>query len=191
MAWKHSRDLLRPQFTMNRAENLAQIQDAVEKLLAHISKSDLVDLQPLFFRLTLETTTFLLFGESIGALDLTGQRTGPASEEEDFAEAFTIAQDYLAQRGRLGNLYWLINGPRFWRACRTVHKFIDSMIEGRLEAAKATQLGDEESLGKVGKYIFLDALLQETHDIFTVRSQVLNLLLAGRDTTACCLTWAV
>ncbi|GME24196.1 n-alkane-inducible cytochrome P450 [Neofusicoccum parvum] len=180
-AWKHSRELLRPQFTENRAENFAQIQEAVENLVSLIPEGRPVDLQPLFFRFTLDTTTFLLFGESIGSLHPKSAEL-TASKESDFAEAFTVAQDCLAQRGRLGDLYWLIGGPRFWKACNIVHTFVDSMVRERLQ--------DSELERSSGKYVFLDALLEQTRDVFTLRSQLLNVLLAGRDTTACCLSWA-
>ncbi|KAK5170523.1 uncharacterized protein LTR77_005111 [Saxophila tyrrhenica] len=180
VAWKASRDILRPQFMGNRAKNFAQMQEATEKLIDSIPGDRPFDLQPLFFRFTLATTTYLLFGKSIGALD-ESQDLEAASREAEFAEAFTVAQDYLAQRGRLGDLYWLIGGPKFWKACRTVHDFVDSMIKTRIDARDT---GDS-------KYVFLDALLQQTNDIFLLRSQILNVLLAGRDTTACCLTWTL
>ncbi|KAF4545342.1 N-alkane-inducible cytochrome P450 [Lasiodiplodia theobromae] len=191
-AWKHSRELLRPQFTANRAEKFAQIQSAVEDLIALIpgDGKQPVDLQPLFFRFTLDTTTFLLFGESIGSLR-GGAEERAASEETRFAEAFTVAQDYLAQRGRLGDVYWLIGGPRFWNACRTVHAFVDSMVRDRLrDAEEEKKEGSDSAATKSDKkYVFLDALLEQTRDVFTLRSQLLNVLLAGRDTTACCLSW--
>ncbi|KAL2688454.1 n-alkane-inducible cytochrome P450 [Phyllosticta citricarpa] len=185
-AWKHSRELLRPQFAKNRAQNFEQIQAAVQKLVDQIPNRQPVDLQPLFFRFPLDTTTYLLFGESIGSLDATESSHESASEEADFTEAFTVAQDFLAQRDRLGDLYWLIGGPKFWRACKTVHRFVDSIVRERLENSNknnATLSGTES------KQVFLDSLLLEKQDVFTIRSQLLNVLLAGRDTTACCLSW--
>ncbi|KAK8184355.1 cytochrome P450 [Phyllosticta citribraziliensis] len=185
-AWRHSRELLRPQFSKNRAQHFEQIQTAVQKLVNQIPDGKPVDLQPLFFRFTLDTTTYLLFGESIGSLDATGSSHESATEEADFAEAFTVAQDFLAQRGRLGDLYWLIGGPKFWRACKTVHRFVDSMVRERLENSnkKSAVLPETES-----KQVFLDSLLLERQDVSAIRSQLLNVLLAGRDTTACCLSW--
>jgi len=58
--WKHSRDLLRPQFASNRYQNFEEIKTSVERLLDQIPEDGIVDLQPLFFRLTSDTTTFLL-----------------------------------------------------------------------------------------------------------------------------------
>ncbi|GME48853.1 cytochrome P450 [Neofusicoccum parvum] len=187
-AWRHSRELLRPQFAKNRAQNFEQIQAAVQKLADQIPDGQPVDLQPLFFRFTLDTTTFLLFGESIGSLDATGSGHDSASEEADFAEAFTVAQDFLAQRGRLGDLYWLIGGPKFWRACKTVHRFVDSMVRERLRDSSNNRQSGAPSEAE-SKHVFLDSLLLNRQDVFTIRSQLLNVLLAGRDTTACCLSW--
>jgi cytochrome P450 len=53
-------------------------------------------------------------------------------------------------------------------------------------------LSAETQDGKVADYhSFLDALIQETRDPKVLRDQLLNVLLAGRDTTACCLTWTL
>jgi hypothetical protein len=68
------------------------MQEATEKLIALIPNACPVDLQPLFFRFSLETTTHLLFNRSIGALEQSDNE-GVAGREAKFAEAFTIAQD--------------------------------------------------------------------------------------------------
>ena len=138
-----------------------------------------MDLQPLFFRLTLNTTMFLLFGQM--------QNDAAASGDAKFAEAFNLAQDYLARRGRLGDLYWLIGGQKFRDACRTVHQFVDSIVDKALQASNAAAGGSHIK----SNYVFVDALIQETKDPVVLRSQLLNILLAGRDTTACCLSWAL
>ena len=39
--------------------------------------------------------------------------------------------------------------------------------------------------------MFIDALIQETRNKKELRDQCLNVLLAGRDTTACCLSWTL
>lgn len=40
----------------------------------------------------------------------------------------------------------------------------------------------------LGDHVFLNRLMSETHDKVTIRSEILNILLAGRDTTAATLT---
>lgn len=66
--WKHSRELLRPQFTHRQYEDLELFREAVDNLIDILPESGVVDLQPLFFRLTLDTTTAFLFGDSVDSL---------------------------------------------------------------------------------------------------------------------------
>ncbi|KAM0817194.1 putative Cytochrome P450 [Seiridium cardinale] len=92
--WKHSRELLRKQFVRAQYQNLDHFREHVDNLVACIANNDVADLQPLFFNLTLDTTTALLFGQSVyslrGAIDQKDENRG-------FAEAFTTAQEGLAK----------------------------------------------------------------------------------------------
>lgn len=184
--WKHSRELLRPQFASNRYQNFEEVKNCVESLLAQIKPDTPIDLQPLFFRLTFDTTTFLLFGETMSSL----QSSSIASQESEFARAFNLSQEYLSHRGRLGLFYWLMNPPEFRRACKLTHKFVDAAVQQALDkpsaASHQTQNEKERS-----SYVFIDALVQQTRDKRFLRDQCINVLLAGRDTTACCLTWTM
>lgn len=181
--WKHSRELLRPQFMSNRFQNFEQIKECVHNLIANIPPSGVVDLQPLFFRFTFDTTTYLLFGRSMSALS----SADVAGKETEFADAFNKAQDHLAQRGRLGDFYWVLPRSEFAKACNTCHRFVDEAVRRSLEDSKRTTAEQADRKN----YIFIDALIQQTQDPKVLRDQCLNLLLAGRDTTACCLSWAL
>jgi len=181
-AWKHSREMLRPLFSANRVNNFTQIQEHVEQLISCIPQNQVVDFQPLFFRLTLDTTTYLLFGRSIDSLGT------QSAQSESFSESFRITQYFLAQRGRLGSFYWLIGGKAFRSACATVHEFIDGAIRDALTTEKLNKISKLET---ASDYVFLNALIKETQDPKILRDQLLNILLAGRDTTACCLALAL
>ena len=181
-SWKHSREMLRPLFSSNRVDNFLQIQEHVEALISCIPEGQVVDFQPLFFRFTLDTTTYLLFGRNINTLGT------PTPLSEAFAESFRVAQDFLAKRGRLGAFYWTIGGKKFRHACATVHEFIDTTIQDALAEHNSNSVSTLRSRPNYG---FLGTLLQETQDPKALRDQLLNLLLAGRDTTACCLTWTM
>ncbi|KAF9696347.1 hypothetical protein EKO04_005637 [Ascochyta lentis] len=122
--WKHSRDILRPQLQHKQYENLEVFRPAVDDLIGLLQESNgTVDLQTLFFRLTLDTTTAFLFGESVRSLV-----TPEAIEENTFANAFNTAQQWVTKRFRLLDLYWLINGREFRQACDNVHKFADQIL---------------------------------------------------------------
>ncbi|PIG88547.1 n-alkane-inducible cytochrome P450, partial [Aspergillus arachidicola] len=178
-AWKHSRELLRPQLSRQKYRTLKVFRAHVDSLLRQIPTDGTeVDLQPLFFRLTLETTTDFLFGKSIN-----GMKPGQFSKGEKFARDFDNAQSYVLRRFRLLDLYWLISGPGFWRSCSSVHQFIQEIIDART--------GDKlETSEKNGHYVF-DSIAQEASTRDSLRGQLLNVLLAGRDTTACLLSWTL
>src|SRR5271163_4346128 len=68
-AWKHSRELLRKQFVRTQYQNLDHFREHVDNLISRLpAKEGVIDLQPLFFNLTLDTTTALLFGLSVYSL---------------------------------------------------------------------------------------------------------------------------
>lgn len=139
-----------------------------------------IDLQPLFFRFTLDTTTALLFGQSVYSL-----KSDASSDEKEFAEAFNLAQEYLMKRYRLLDLYFLIGGRKFVNACKKVHKFVDGIVARGLADLANTKQDQPD------RYLFLDVVAQDSQDQYAVRDQLLNILLAGRDTTACLLSWTL
>ncbi|KAL2039296.1 hypothetical protein N7G274_007964 [Stereocaulon virgatum] len=177
-AWKHSREMLRPQFARQQYQNLDILREHADDLIACILKSrKSIDLQPLFFRFTLDTTSAFLFGESTYSL-----RANQSADDIEFAKAFDIAQDYVVQRYRYLDFYWLIGGRRFREACTSVHTFIEGIIDRR-------QANSAKSSDGHGRYVFIDAIAKDSHDRKALRDQLLNILLAGRDTTACLLSW--
>ncbi|KAE8423951.1 cytochrome P450 [Aspergillus pseudocaelatus] len=166
-AWKPSRELLRPQLSRQKYRTLVVFRSRIDNLLGHIPADGTeVDLQPLFFRSTLETTTEFLFGKSINSIE-----SGEFNKGEKFAEGFHNAQSYVIQRFRLLDLYWLIAGPGFWRSCASVHHLIEKMIDARN-----------------GKCV-VDCIAQDVNSRDCFRGQLLHVPLAGRDTTECLLNW--
>ena len=179
-AWKHSRDLLRKQFIRVQSQNFDHFHEHVDNLIHQLPSSGVVDLQPLFMDLTLDTATALLFGRSVYAL-----RAGIDQDKENkmFAESFNIAQEGIAKRFRIAPWQFLYSPPTFRRACRDVHRFVEKYIkELNLENAETDQRK---------QYGFIKQVAKESADTKELRDQLLNVLLAGRDTTACCLAWTL
>lgn len=174
--WKHSRTMLRPQFAREQVSHVNMLEPHVAALVRHIkSNSGQFDLQELFFRLTMDSATEFLFGESV----LTLSNTPPDDdfpERLQFNDAFNKSQLHLSKRFALQNLYWLHNNSEFKKVNAIVHKFSDHYIN------LALNLSPEELEKK--RYIFLYELVKETRDPKVLRDQALNILLAGRDTTA-------
>jgi cytochrome P450 len=178
--WKRSRDMLRPQLQHKQYESLDVLRTAVDDLIERIQESSgVVDLQTLFFRLTLDTTTAFLFGESVRSLI-----TPEAAGERTFATAFNTAQRWVTNRFRLLDLYWLVDSKEFRQACSDVHNFADQIINRNLSS-------DRSENKDSAKYVFLDTVAKSTTDRTALRGQIINLLTAGRDTTACLLSWTL
>ena len=178
--WKHSRELLRPQFTRQQYQNLDVFEEHLQNLMAHFrGDGSSIDIQPLLFKYTLDTTTAFLFGHSVYSLKEEGSADGVK-----FAQNFETAQDLVVKRFRLLDLYWLIGGRKFNDACHSVHQFVDTIIVQRYAQSKSKQEQCE-------RYVFFDAVAQDSKDTVALRGQLLNILLAGRDTTACLLLWTL
>lgn len=152
-------------------------------MLNGINPGSIVDLQPLFFQLTLETTLFMMFGDGAHRMI----RNADGSAHSILGDALNQAQEYLAYRTRVGNLYWLIDGPAMWRACKTVHTFVDAAIKEALDFGSEGHGGS----GVRKRYVFVDALIEQTRDPAVLRDQCTGILIAGRDTTAACLGWTM
>jgi cytochrome P450 len=138
------------------------------------------DLQPLFFNLTLDVATEFLFGQSANSIS-----SIEGSEQHKFGKAFDFAQSGLGMRSRLGKLACLIRNKEFDHACKDVHAFVDDIVRKELE--KLDSKDAEKAIdgdGKEERYIFLAELVKSTRDPKQLRDELLNILLAGRDTTA-------
>ncbi|KAG9227957.1 putative cytochrome P450 alkane hydroxylase [Amylocarpus encephaloides] len=179
--WEHSRSLIRPSFTRSQVADLDTFEAHIKQLLAKIPRDGTTfDLQPLLFKLTLDSATEFLFGESVNSLS-----SAVGSEQERVGKAFDFAQSKLALRIRMGNLSFLQGGREFTKACKEVHEFFDEIVRKQLEKTEPKDAEKSiDSPGKKGKYRFLDELIKSTRDPKQLRDELLNILLAGRDTTA-------
>lgn len=192
--WKHSRAMLRPQFTREQISQMSTIETHMKKMLTLLQGHETtpVDIQKLFFKLTIDTATEFLFGESVQSLN---ERGNPKiRNSESFGNAFDKALAYLADRSTANSFYFLYNSKDFQNWCKVCKEFTDSFVQLALERYRLKQEKhyDDEKVNDGGnkpKYVFLDELVKETQDPVILRDQSLNILLAGRDTTASVLSW--
>jgi cytochrome P450 len=152
----------------------------VDNLVKRIGAGGIVDLQPLFFDLTLDVATAVLFGRSVYSLRANIDQN---ARNREFAESFNIAQEGLAKRFRIAPFHFVYNPRAFRQACKRVHQFVEEYIEER--QARKNSISDDSSSW------FMDQVAQESATNAELRDQLLNVLLAGRDTTACCLSWTL
>ncbi|KAK4503864.1 hypothetical protein PRZ48_004779 [Zasmidium cellare] len=176
--WQHSREMLRPNFVRSQVGDLATFENHIGHLIQAIQPNTTVDLSVLFFRLTIDSATEFLFGESTNSLT-------NSNGEGGFAEAFTSSQDYIANSTRWGVLGKILNTEQkqFEKNNKFCHDFVDYFVDKGL--ARRTEL---LSNPKPDRYVFIDELVRQTTDRKRIRDESLNILLAGRDTTASLLT---
>ena len=191
--WQHSRSLVRPAFTRAQVADLESFEPHVQQLIRQIpGDGRTVDLMPLFYRLTLDQATEFLLGESVNSLS-----SAEGSAQQRFGAAFDYAQTKLGSLNSAGVGAWLWPNRRFIEAVGFAHAFVDEFVrKARKERAsddgkEKEKMGgdkDDEEEGKQGRYVFLNELAKATDDPIQMRNEILNVLLAGRDTTASMLT---
>ena len=117
-AWHRSREMLRPNFVRNQVADLRTFETHVDHLIQAIPLDrSTVDLQELFFRLTLDSATEFLFGESTNSLAPGTTKLSAAR----FAEAFNRSQDSIGRTARFGPLSALVPDSEFWKDAKFVH----------------------------------------------------------------------
>jgi len=181
-AWKRSRDLIRRQFVRVQKQTLQAFTPHVDELVSTLKQAaavgDIVDLKPFFFEFTLNTTTKLLFGEPHSSL--------PKKDRDALRDNFDYAALCVGIRVRLADLAPLYSPAKFKRACKVVRDWATFFAD------KALKYKDEVGEEKASeKYSFIIDLWKEMKDEALVRDQLLHILIAGRDSTACLLSWTL
>ncbi|GJN72923.1 cytochrome P450 52A11 [Purpureocillium lilacinum] len=193
--WHNSRQLIRPQFTRDRVSDLECFESHMETLfkamanggplngenqVVDMSQNDgrVLDISNLFYRYTLDVATDFLLGTDVKSL---------STPKQEFAEAFNEVQRIQNIITRTNKLRYLV--PKWtYRAClRVINAFIHKFIERTLRMAPSEF--DKTKSDK--SYTFLHELARFTRDPKVIRDQVIAVLLAGRDTTAGTLSWAI
>jgi cytochrome P450 len=108
--WKHSRDLVRPQFSHEQVSNL-DLMDRHVQILLNILKTDesgwtpSMDVQPLFFHFTLDTAIEFLYGQSVHSQSANAYPESHSSTIDGaaFSRNLDAAKHLVDKRGALGN----------------------------------------------------------------------------------------
>ncbi|KAI0703354.1 cytochrome P450 [Cerioporus squamosus] len=199
--WKFHRSMTRPFFSKDRISHFDMFDrhaaDALQQMKNRLRDGYAVDWQDLVSRFTLDSATEFLFGKDVRSLsaglpypptsDIARMHTSKP-EADEFASAFYNAQLASSKRGRFQEAWPL---AEFWHdkveaQKAEIDKFIAPILTDALQKKNAAQdekVTDEDTL--------LSQLLKVTDDYNIIRDETLNILLAGRDTTACTLTFAV
>ncbi|EFQ97097.1 hypothetical protein MGYG_00140 [Nannizzia gypsea CBS 118893] len=178
--WAISRALIRPNFVRDQVADLEMFEKLVPDLFALIPRDGktTVDLQSLFFRYTTDSATDFLFGESVGTL-----KSSPP--EFGFSDAFNYSLQSIIKKSTLGPLCMFYYDPKANECNRICREFAQRFVDRAVltvESDKYREQGDFKSKGQ--KYVFLHELASRTSDKRRILDEVMNVLVAGRDTTA-------
>ena len=181
--WEHSRALIKPTFARSQIADLhLKTFDAqVERLIALIpGDGSSVDLQPLFGRLALDSSTEFLFGESIGSLS----SASIAKDAQDFLDAYNHGQMMIGKRFQLPHWNILTWDRKFWRSCLVAHKFVEKHIS---RARHETDKVGEKEISPT-RFILAHELVKASEDEVDIRNQLLNTFLPAHEATGVALT---
>ncbi|CCO34899.1 Cytochrome P450 52A3 [Rhizoctonia solani AG-1 IB] len=188
--WKFHRSMTRHYFSRERIthfELFARHSDAaISKLLAH--PHDAVDFQDLVSKFTMDSASEFLFGINVRSLDqpLPLPHTTEA-EGNRFSAAFTSVQAQAVVRFSYGALwpYMEVFSDRTRKDMSVIEAFIQPILEAKLGLKKKGGLEEDEE-----QETLIDHLVKLTDDEKLIKDELLNIMVAGRDTTASTLTFA-
>ncbi|EFY86805.1 hypothetical protein J3458_017287 [Metarhizium acridum] len=194
--WHNSRQMLRPQFTRDRVSDLECFEAHMDTLFRAMANGGalqgedqpvdlkevngrVIDIADLFYRYTLDVATDFLLGTDVKSM---------STPKQEFAEAFNNVQRFQNIASRASNLRWLIPKWQYRADLRVINTFVGRFIDLALQMTPE----ELESKSKADKgYTFLHELARFTRDPKVIRDQIVAVLLAGRDTTAGTLSWAI
>ncbi|KAI9066435.1 cytochrome P450 monooxygenase pc-2 [Trametes sanguinea] len=204
------RNMTRPYFSRDRISHFELFDRHANLLIAKMKDRSrgghAVDFQDAIARFTLDSATEFLFGKCVNSLEsdlpyahndlIAPKLVRKPNVAERFAHAFSEAQQVIALRWQLG---WVWHMQELLRDKAAEHmQVVDQFLQPILEEAIAKNRAakTQASIGAVehkpdDSETLLDHLVKITNDPIVLHDETLNILIAGRDTTATTLTYAV
>ncbi|KAK5995320.1 Cytochrome P450 monooxygenase himC [Cladobotryum mycophilum] len=174
-SWFASRGVLRTSIAKQDKEaSIQKLERHFQALLGRIPNDGAVlDLQPLFFWLTMDFATEFLMGHSTNMLDPAASH----GKEQQFVDDYLTCSTEIVKKMQLGPLQHFSFNPSAYRARKRIFRYIEDFIDESLQ--RKTQSGAADMERDV-----LSELADMTTDRKQLRDHILHILVAGRDTTA-------
>nr|QNH68019.1 PfpB [Penicillium sp.] len=177
--WLMSRDLVKPYFERSGFTNLGRLEGHVDRLLSKIpTDGSAIDMQPLFQRWFLDTSTDFLFGQTVNSLD-DPERGWPHRD-------MVTVMSGLRLRLQLSSFLFLHRDKEWFAACKRIHGFLDGYIQ---QAYK--ELEEERISGKPATYAngeprddFLWTIARRVPDPIELRTQLTGVWIPSNETTS-------
>ncbi|KAH8831094.1 cytochrome P450 [Flagelloscypha sp. PMI_526] len=201
--WKFHRQLTRPFFARDRISDFDTFErhatEALARLTTRLREGHAIDFQDLAGRFTLDSATEFLFARDLQTLSagLPYPHNVPfvrtKSTADVFIDAFNDAQIMTARRMRFADGWPLFEfwGDRVEKRMGVIHDYLNPVIQEAFARKQRKELAGDEDKGLGESETLIDYLVERTDDPIIIRDEVLNILIAGRDTTASTLTVAI
>ncbi|TVY75691.1 Cytochrome P450 monooxygenase fsdH [Lachnellula suecica] len=175
--WHHSRKILKPSFSKHNILDTSVLSAEVEKLFLDVPEGgQTVDLQPYFHNMFLRTLLSFLLG-----VHPSEEHDGAPYPSETFIEAFHTAEFRTMFRIALGRFWALAPQSKYIESCEVVHKYLDHYVEHALEKGSGLPAMDNKKVPT--KQSLINDLAAQTDDRESIRSQILQAMLASLETT--------
>lgn len=192
--WRKSRKVSAHEFSVNSLKNFMHgvFESRGAETLALIRPGEAVDAQALFAQYTLQTIGQIGFGIDLGALDgAAGKRIA-----DDFGDAFNNATQLSGDRTldplwKVKRLFGIGSEARLRMEVARVRAFSNRVIEDRRGEAVAALREMPDLLSRFMVLADATATGKWRFSNEDLHFAVINFVLAGRDTTANQLTWAL
>ncbi|KAJ3889160.1 cytochrome P450 monooxygenase pc-1 [Lentinula edodes] len=213
--WKFHRSMTRPFFSRDKITHFdifdRHADSAISLMKTRFQAGYAVDFQDLIGRFTLDSATEFLFGSCVNSLaaglpypynvaptvvTLLSPNASAFSLARDFSNAFLEAQEAVSSRERFSMIWPVleIHKDRTKEPMKVINAFIQPIVDeavAKMRSQKelgqmsglAADIDDNETL--------LDHLVKQTEDPIVLKDETLNILIAGRDTTAATLTFVI
>ncbi|TFK72869.1 cytochrome P450 monooxygenase pc-2 [Pluteus cervinus] len=202
--WKFHRGLTRPFFARNRITDFDIFEKHADKAVSvtrtRLREGQPIDFQDLVGRFTLDVASTFLLGKEMDSLSLPLPYPASGCSEssslvnpnahiaESFVHSFPLAQKISSTRYLNAHTWPLLEmwDDKLKPHMDVINNFVDPAIQSAIERKKeGVEKGEEESL------TLLDELVRQTDDQTLIRDETINMLVAGKDTTATTLSFAV
>ncbi|KAF5344627.1 hypothetical protein D9757_013906 [Collybiopsis confluens] len=190
--WKFHRNMTRPFFNKNRISDFDNFERHSEDTISAIKHdwhkatrltsrySIFPRSQDVIARFTLDSATEFLFGQDVGSLGAklaVSSKFKPSKRSVYHEPSFKCLRACVHARP----------GPD---SVRKVDEFVQPILEDRQKqilAMAASEKANDDGEGET----FLDHLIKYTEDKQIIKDELVNILVAGRDTTASTLTFCI
>jgi cytochrome P450 len=187
--WYRHRKIASRMFSRNLLKEtanvtLSKVKELCLVLSGKVSAS--LDIQDLFFRMTFDIISFVAFGVEY--------RSIAGNSQHPFALAFDEMQELLLERvgDPLFRVKKKLNLTEREHRIRSLKTVLDTNAHAVISSRRRT-VENGKSLGPdiLSRFIEYARLNKEPVPDEELRDVVMNIMVAGRDTTACALSWAI